>query len=83
MRDPCYSVSFGGDGDAWKILFLPHGYGPTPDDRIAWSRGLRPEDHDCEGEYPLDVCEKLLELELNMRIGRGFDTELARVMPSR
>lgn len=78
MRDPCYSVAVGGDGDAWKIWFLPHGYAPTPDDRIVWSRELRPDDHDCDG-YPLDISEKLLELERNMRIGRGFDTELARV----
>mgnify|MGYP000923822222 CR=1 FL=1 len=85
MRDPCYTVSFGGEGDAWKILFLPHGYGKTPDDRVVWSRELRPDDHDDDshiGRYPADVSEKLAELERNMRLARGYDAELARRAPS-
>jgi hypothetical protein len=71
MDDPKYTISFGGEGDAWKVIFLPKGYGPDADQRVAWSRPER--DDDPEEGYPDDVVAMRNELNKRLRLARGFD----------
>lgn len=81
-RNPAYTVSCGGPAGAWQIWYLPLGYGPTPDDRVVWSRPIQQGDFDASEDerYPPGVQEALDEFQLRQRIAIGFEAEAARLM---
>jgi hypothetical protein len=75
MDKPYHTVSFGGEGPAWKIIYLPKGYGPNLKARVVWERELRQSDHNLpEGvKYPPDVQEELERLNRKLRTATGVN----------
>ena len=80
MREGSYTVQYGGPGAAWKIIYLPKGYGTGLNAHVAWRRHERPDDFPLAdgATCPPDVQAECDRLNQRPKIGRGFDAWRAR-----